>query len=250
MSDLGSLSQCLVDSDSEARVRARRLRGKALVLSVVFECVLVAAMLLWPLVSPDVLHARYNVMPTPPYSGGGGSHRPHPVSLHPNTSPLPPLCLAVCAPVARPNALASDLQPPDIDDTGGGGIGPAGPGVIGLGVPGGPGDRVIVPEPPHTVAPPSKPALRSGDLMAAMLIHEVDPVYPAIAKAAHISGVVHLHAFIRTDGTVRALEAVDGNVLLAQAAIAAVRNWRYRPTLLSGEAVEVETYITVKFVLN
>jgi len=55
MSDLGSLSQCLVDSDSDARGRARRLRSKAFVLSVVIECALVAGLLLWPLISPGVL---------------------------------------------------------------------------------------------------------------------------------------------------------------------------------------------------
>ena len=86
--------------------------------------------------------------------------------------------------------------------------------------------------------------------MAAMLVNHVDPQYPAIAKAAHISGVVHLHAIIGKDGTVREIEVVDGNPLLAQAAKAAVQNWRYRPTRLNGEPVEVETYVTVNFVLN
>ena len=86
--------------------------------------------------------------------------------------------------------------------------------------------------------------------MAAMLIHRVDPAYPAIARSAHISGMVHLHAIIGKDGTVRELEVIDGNVLLAQTAKAAVQTWRYRPTLLNGQPVEVETYITVNFVLN
>ena len=86
--------------------------------------------------------------------------------------------------------------------------------------------------------------------MAAMLVNHVDPQYPPIARAAHISGVVHLHAIIGKDGTVRELQIVDGNPLLAQAAKAAVQNWRYRPTRLNGEPVEVETYIAVNFVLN
>ncbi len=56
--------------------------------------------------------------------------------------------------------------------------------------------------------------------MAAMLVNRVEPQYPAIAKAAHISGVVHLRAIIGKDGTVRELEVVDGNPLLARAALA------------------------------
>jgi protein TonB len=86
--------------------------------------------------------------------------------------------------------------------------------------------------------------------MAAMLVHRVEPQYPPIAKIAHISGVVHLRAIIGKDGTVRELEVVDGNPLLAQAARVAVQNWRYQPTRLNGEPVEVETYVTVNFILN
>jgi protein TonB len=90
----------------------------------------------------------------------------------------------------------------------------------------------------------------SEGVMAAMLTHRVEPAYPAIARAAHISGVVHLHAIIGKDGTVRELQVMDGNILLAQAAKVAVATWRYQPTRLNGEPVEVETYITVNFVLN
>ena len=86
--------------------------------------------------------------------------------------------------------------------------------------------------------------------MAAMLLHRVEPQYPPIAKMAHISGTVHLRAIIAKDGTVRELEVVDGNPLLARAALVAVQAWRYRPTQLNGEPVEVETYVTVNFILN
>ena len=86
--------------------------------------------------------------------------------------------------------------------------------------------------------------------MAAMLVNRVEPQYPRMAIAAHISGTVHLRAIIGKDGTVRELEVVDGNPLLAHAALVAVQNWRYQPTRLNGEPVEVETYVTVNFVLK
>jgi len=71
MSDLGGLSECLVDNDPAARVRARRPRSKALALSIALEAAILAAMLVWPLISPGVLTAHYIVTPAPPYSGGG-----------------------------------------------------------------------------------------------------------------------------------------------------------------------------------
>jgi protein TonB len=253
MSDLGSLSQCLVDNDADARIHARRLRSKAFVMSIVLEFAVLAALIVWPLFSPSVLATQYNLTPSPPYSGSNGlSNHPHSNAHPPRQSLLPAICRAVCAPVTHPFAQPSDSEAPDIDQKDGQSSGGQGllPG-IGPGIPGSNGDRAVIPEPPRPeISRPPHATKMSEGVMAAMLIHRIDPAYPAIAKAAHISGSVHLHAIIAKDGTVRELEVVDGNVLLAQAAKAAVQNWRYRPTLLSGEAVEVETYITVNFVLN
>jgi protein TonB len=251
MSDLGSLSECLVDNDPAARVRARRLRSKALVLSVALEALIFAALLLWPLISPGVLTAQYIITATLPYSGAGGAKKQSLRTFHPYIeSPRPPICLAVCAPVVRPPASAGSSEAPDIgQDQGGGSEGPDLPGV-GPSLPGETGDRVIIPEPPRVEPRHVRPMLRSREVMAAMLVHRVEPEYPHIAKVAHISGVVHLRAIIGKDGTVRELQVVDGNILLAQAARAAVESWRYRPTMLNGEPVEVETYVTVNFVLN
>ena len=111
------------------------------------------------------------------------------------------------------------------------------------------GSRLPVIRPPET--PPERGPLHKGEgVMQAMLIHRVQPEYPAIAKAVHISGTVQLRAIIGKDGLVRELEVTSGNPLLAQSAKAAVREWRYRPTLLNREPVEVETYITVNFILE
>ena len=66
----------------------------------------------------------------------------------------------------------------------------------------------------------------------------------------HLSGTVRLRAVIAADGSIRHVDVISGNPLLAQSAVAAVYEWRYRPTRLNGEAVEVETLITVNFVLD
>jgi protein TonB len=102
--------------------------------------------------------------------------------------------------------------------------------------------------------PPPKPTLtrikQGGNVTAASLINRVTPVYPPLARQTRISGTVRLHAIIGKDGSVQQLEVMSGHPLLVQAALEAVRQWRYRPTLLNGEPVEVDTTIDVIFSLN
>lgn len=84
----------------------------------------------------------------------------------------------------------------------------------------------------------------------AKLVRKVMPVYPPMAKMAHVSGTVHLLGIIAKDGTIRNLQIIDGNPLLVGAAVDAVSKWVYRPTLLSGEPVEVICPIDVNFTLS
>jgi protein TonB len=86
--------------------------------------------------------------------------------------------------------------------------------------------------------------------MEAFLVHRVQPEYPPLARAVRVQGVVVLQAIIARDGTVANLRVLSGHPMLVRAAVAAVQQWRYRPYLLNGEAVEVETQITVNFVLS
>ncbi len=83
-----------------------------------------------------------------------------------------------------------------------------------------------------------------------MAISRPQPVYPAIAKAARISGTVVIHATISKTGTIENLQVIDGPPMLRQNAIEAVRQWRYRPYLLNGEPVEVDTTVNVVFSLG
>ena len=87
-------------------------------------------------------------------------------------------------------------------------------------------------------------------MQGAKLVHQVQPIYPQIAKTAHVSGTVLLHAIIAKDGSIQELQYVSGPPLLMRAAMDAVHEWRYQPTLLNGEPVEVDTTIQVVFTLG
>lgn len=91
---------------------------------------------------------------------------------------------------------------------------------------------------------------QGGKVTAAAVINIVQPVYPMEARRQRVSGTVRLHAIIANDGSVKNLEVVSGDELLVQAAIDAVQQWRYRPTMLEGQPVEVDTTIDVTFALN
>ena len=84
-------------------------------------------------------------------------------------------------------------------------------------------------------------------LSEAQLVNRVEPVYPHIAALTGIQGQVKLHAIIARNGSIQSLNAISGHPLLVRAALDAVGQWRYRPYYLNGEAVEVETFITVNF---
>ena len=256
MSEMGSLSGCMLENDVEARSRARKLRQKALIASIVFEAALLGAMLVWPLITPGVLQARFIVTPTPPYHGGGGAVETRPASnAHPpaNATDRPHICL-MCASAVIP------AQARDFSDAPGASVDNA-PGIGDGGINGPPGDGAIVPggnddgKPPIEIRRPSPlphsaPARWSEGVMEAALIYKVQPSYTAIARAMRLAGAVRLRAIIAADGSVRQVDVISGNALLVQPAVAAVREWRYKPTRLNGEPVEVETFITVNFILN
>jgi TonB family protein len=96
----------------------------------------------------------------------------------------------------------------------------------------------------------SKPVAISSGVATGMLIQSTPPVYPSIAKTSRVAGTVELHAIISTNGTIKDLQAVSGPVMLRQAAVDAVRKWRYEPYRLNKQPVEVETTINVVFTLG
>lgn len=102
-----------------------------------------------------------------------------------------------------------------------------------------------------TVRPEPKGAVHvPSTIVAGLLVVKILPIYPPIARAARVQGTVVLEAMISQAGTIEKLRVASGPVMLQQAAVDAVKAWRYRPYLLNGEPVEVETAVNVVFTLN
>lgn len=117
-----------------------------------------------------------------------------------------------------------------------------------------PFERITPPPPPPAeqpaVAKPPRTITVGGNVMEAMIIRRIIPEYPRLARDMRISGTVKLLGIISRDGTVRELKVVEGHPLLVKAAVAAVMQWLYRPTLLNGEPVDVIAPIEVNFTLR
>jgi protein TonB len=103
---------------------------------------------------------------------------------------------------------------------------------------------------PHVRPAPSGPARLPSTIVEGLIVRKTMPVYPPIARAAHVEGTVVLQAAISTAGTIERLRVASGPAMLRQAALDAVREWRYRPYELNGEPVEVETTVDVIFKLE
>jgi protein TonB len=106
------------------------------------------------------------------------------------------------------------------------------------------------PPSPAGEPPPAGPLRVNSGVQAARIIHQVLPKYPLAAKQTRTEGVVQLLAIIGVDGKIRRIEVLSGHPLLRQAAVDAVRQWVYSPTVLSGVPVEVEAPVEVRFKLD
>src|SRR6202050_923845 len=221
------------------------------VLSMVAQVLFLGVLILIPLIYtealPKTMMATLLVAPPPP-----PPPPPPPVAaqvVHIN----PQVHLMDAGKLVAPKVIPKDVKiikedAPDMNAGMQGGVpgGVAGGsmgGVIG-GVIGGMGEA---PPPPR---PTASRIRQGGSVQAALLINRVQPVYPPLARQTRISGTVRLHALISKSGSVESLEVLSGHPLLVRAAMDAVQQWRYKPTLLNGEPVEVDTTIDVIFSLN
>jgi protein TonB len=254
MREREDFSQCLVDGDKQSLARSRWIRREALLVSIILEAALVAAMFLLPLITPGLPPQRFLITPAPPYHGGSSSAPAGPRSAprrQPNETSVTTYNV-MSLHTAHIQTHAAAVSPEDAPSIGAG-FGPSGSLGSGTGggenIPGGIGPRPI-PEPPKPKAEKPQPRPMSEGVMQAALLNKVQPQYPPPARLMHIAGTVRLQAIIGKDGRVRDVQVLSGHPLLVQAALAAVREWRYRPTELNHEIVEVETEITVNFVLE
>ena len=144
-------------------------------------------------------------------------------------------------------AILNEPEVPTAPDIGSIGV-EGGTGQRGRGIPGSIGNNIEVAPPPPT-PPPQRP-IRVSHWAEGNLVYRVQPVYPPLARQARIQGKVELRAIVSRSGAVEQLTVVSGHPMLVRAALDAVRQWRYRPYILNDEPIEIDTEITVNFVLS
>jgi protein TonB len=224
-----------------AAIGARRKgRWYTVPLSIVTHVALVAGFVIVPLVVTEALPLPSSVLvfATPP---------PPPTPVPPPATPELP------RPVTAPATVAPDVAPivapPAIVDappTVATFVQPASPGALASSAPG-----VTLAAPPTPAPPaPAGPIPVGGKIRPPAKTYDVVPVYPTIARAAHVQGTVRIEATIGKDGSVRDARVVDSVKMLDEAALAAVRQWRYRPSYLNGEPIEVLMTVSVQFTLQ
>lgn len=243
---LGSLGGCLVEGDPEQRSRERHVRRRSLMISILIQTALLAVLVMLPMFAKTEHIALAIATPLPPYG-----HPPHRTggttkqSGDPGTSPYK-FPSPIVRPIAPSQVSDDPAGPPDIgsgenDQT----IGPGCSWCIDI------GGKNSGPRPPQPVVEKaSKPRVIKTTIDPAMLIRRVEPIYPPLARQIHREGRVELRAIIATDGTIQSLQVVAGDPIFYQSAIDAVSQWRYKPTVLNGQPVEIDTYITVIYIVQ
>ncbi len=230
------------------------------------QALLVACALLAPIISPQVLPrvawmtsiAPPGAPPPPPPPAGQAVPRSHtPVSqvingrlYIPRVIPAAPLILTEQEPPLYGGTVGTQIGVVGGQDGGDpngiiGGLLQAAGRIVPVVKPPEPAKHEVPASAPTYVAPP-----RITQLRMATPIHKVEPIYPALARQAHISGVVELLGVLGTDGRIHEIKVLRGHPLLVKAAVDAVQQWIFQPTLLNGQAVEVSAPITVTFILN
>jgi len=252
-------SRCLLEQKNEEARSARRLRRRTLYLAILIQALLILLLMLRPLLGAQPSPALVRLVPLPPWKGGGGHVEPasHPHGHASSHIGMPPPRIDPLRPSfnAKPDAPTTAVSNSDAPD-----IGPAceGPSCTGTG-PGDPNGLIALDGargPLHLAPPlppdpaPRRPVVVPPNIQEALLVSRIEPQYPPLARQTRQEGTVLIRAIIAKDGTVRSIEVLRGSILLARAAQEAIAQWRYRPTLLRGEPVEVETLITVVFTLR
>jgi protein TonB len=245
-----SLGRCLVEGDPVAALRARRIHRRAFGASLAIELLLLGLLVAAPFLTSVARPKFQPILPAQlTFLGDRRERNPthrvaRPTTAHHAEIPnqfSPPTLPATILPDLR--SVESSVPIPDLP-------GEEEPGAIqGIEI-----GRIPPPvEPPH-ITPPAqqekRPVKISEGVLEAQLIARIEPQYPFLALQTKTQGTVRLHAIINREGRITSLDVLSGHPFLVRAALEAVRQWRYSPTLLNGEPVEVETSITVIFRLH
>ncbi len=243
--DFASLQSCLVESSGEQRAREKRIRRRALVLSIAAQSAALIAIVLIPLFGkPERL--AFAMTPIPPYYHAPESPATTPRHLFRHRSIISETNFYQPVHISQhidEHPQPSSPEPPGIPSGPGPGV-PCSAGCISI------VDTRVQPTNPGDVLPRTPRRVFKEHLEPAMLIKRIEPVYPPLARQIRRQGRVELHAIIATDGSIQSLQVVDGDPLFVQSALDAVRQWRYRPTVLNGQPVEIDTHITVIYTLQ
>lgn len=236
--------------ESGNKLKTRRL--STTILSFLLQVGLICVLILIPLIYTDALPKTqlmtFLVAPPPP----------PPPPPPPAAAPVKVVKMVsevvngqLRAPTKIPDKVQMIKEEENPPDLGAGGV----PGGVPGGIPGGSAGGVIggivssTPTAIPKVATPQRVRVSQG-VSTGLLIKKVTPNYPQLAKQARIQGQVVLQAEISKEGTIQNLQLVSGHPMLAPAAIEAVKQWRYKPYLLNGEPVAVETQVVVNFSLS
>ncbi|MBZ5703185.1 MAG: energy transducer TonB [Acidobacteriia bacterium] len=247
----GALSGCLVEGDAAQLAQARRARRRALGFSLLLQGAALAAVILVPLLWSAERIALASTRPGIVEVFGGPQRAPG-TTERPSGTRRPAVC-AFCPSIVSPHHPLTGNSEPGAAPSGDPDflVGTTGPGVS-WGDPNAPytGEDAHRPplEPPVTV--PATRRIQVTHIEPARLVRRVEPRYPPLMSQIHRGGRVELRAIIATDGTIQALQVVSGDALFYQSALEAVRQWRYLPTILNGQAVEVETTIEVLYLMQ
>jgi periplasmic protein TonB len=240
------------DSLIESGGKLKTKRGQTSVIAFIIEAIIVGIMVLIPLIFTEALPKTqlmtFLVAPPPPPPPPPPAAAPVHVVKQIQTDIVNGQLRTPTKIPDKIKMVQEDEAPPPMAATAGvvGGV----PG----GVPGGSMGGVIgsVLSSTPTVAPkiatPQRVRVSSG-VVSGLLVRRVNPTYPPLARQARIQGVVLLQAQISKTGDIENLTLISGHPMLAPAAIEAVKQWKYRPYLLNGEPVEVDTQIQVNFTL-
>ena len=232
---------------------ARARRPFAVVLSFAGQVVVISLTVLFPMMRTAALVPNRLLRIALPHAETPPTHAPPAAHTAVRSGPHVFVDRVFREPSRVPDKIVDGSAAAEIE------FAPEGPAAYGVpdGVIGAPAIEVMqLPKlaPPKAAAPvataKTRPLPVGGDVQAAKLIRQLKPVYPPLAKQARISGTVRLEAVIGASGVIENLRVISGHPLLVPAAVEAVRQWVYRPTLLNSVAVEVLTQIEVNFKLD